>query len=229
MLNFSDIDITTPIGLMAVFTSSVLLSLHCAGMCAPLVCATLGQRSSIQHRGLWLYNLGRIISYTGMGLSVGAFTNQLASYMPQIGSLIASLIGGTLISLGIYNLFKPNLKIKQRTNIPYQVFQGIFQKIKNYLLKLPPSFRDFTLGLLTVFLPCMTLTPVLGIAAASQSALNGAILLFVFALGTLPIMMTATNVPTLTFRRIPQKLLQKASAALLLIAGIITFIRIYGH
>ena len=90
---------------------------------------------------------------------------------------------------------------------------------------MPTGVREFALGAITVLLPCMTLTPVLALAATSDTATSGALMLLAFGLGTVPIMVGATYMPLMISRTIPAKLVKLLIAIFFLVAGIITFIR----
>src|SRR3954466_9482086 len=55
-------------------------SLHCAGMCGPLLCAlpVVGQGRASFYAGRFLYNLGRIGMYGLLGLVFGALGKTLS-------------------------------------------------------------------------------------------------------------------------------------------------------
>lgn len=188
-------------------------------MCAPLACAVLGKRAHIRRPGIWLYNLGRFISYVLAGGILGALTGAAGALYSPLGQGISFILGMALILVGLWRL-APNWS-PGRFSIPIRFGQNLVQSIS----RLPSGLRDFTLGLATVVLPCMTLTPALTMAAASQSALYGALFMAAFALGTIPIMLAATNVPLVIYRRIPAFMTRWVVGLFLLGAGIITFIR----
>lgn len=94
---------------------------------------------------------------------------------------------------------------------------------------MPPAARDMALGLLTVLLPCMTLTPALTMAAASGSGPSGAITMLAFALGTWPVMTFASGMPNLILSSLGGKTPRRLGAVFLLVAGFITIFRIMHH
>jgi sulfite exporter TauE/SafE len=81
-------------GLATAFFFGLLGSVHCFSMCGPLVSLYAGQLSPgaarIAQRQLLLYNLGRVIVYTDLGLLV-AIQNPL-----QAGLLLLSFSLGTV-------------------------------------------------------------------------------------------------------------------------------------
>jgi sulfite exporter TauE/SafE len=83
------------------------------------------------------------------------------------------------------------------------------------------------LGLITVFLPCMTLTPALGAAAASGSAGGGLITMLAFFLGTLPVMLVGPGLSGSVLSKLPQGGGRKVGAIFLLLAAGITIWRGY--
>ena len=88
-------------GFIAIFSLSFASSLHCGLMCGPLVCSSLNKRVSLKSRGIWLYNLGRIFSYTTMGSILGYFGQKLFLYLPNITTILANIIGVIFIVIGL--------------------------------------------------------------------------------------------------------------------------------
>lgn len=193
-------------------------------MCCPLVSASLGERAHIKSTGIWLYNLGRFVSYSGAGLILGGLSESLLHFLPQISKILAMLLGTALILFAIYHPFKA------KWNFPTALKPKPWaQNLARRAMNLPTHFRDFGLGLVTVALPCMTLSPALLLAAGSQSTLQGFGIMLAFYLGTLPAMLSATSVPLLISRHLPAWINRWGVAAFLLIAGTITLFRAYGH
>lgn len=214
---------TEPLGFLMIIAFSLSLSLHCSAMCAPLACAALGKRASFHHRGIWLYNLGRLLSYMAAGAALGGLASSAGKLWSPLGQGISLVLGMALLLMGFWRLV-PQLRPK---HLPLST--RFSQRILGVLRHIPSSLRDFALGLVTVLLPCMTLTPALGIAAASQSAVYGFFFMTAFALGTIPIMLAATNVPLVIYRKVSPSLTRWFVGSFLLVAGIITLIRVFPH
>lgn len=172
------------------FITGLLGSGHCIGMCGPIVAALslteAGKRGTIFFQ--FLYNIGRIITYTGIGLLVGwlgsvfAYTNSFAGItrVLLIGSdLFVFFLG--LGSTGLFSFFK--LDVMQLE------FSGPVQKITEtvaYFRKLPPALSSLPLGIIMGFLPCGFLYAMIIVAGQSNRTMNGVMMMLAFGLGTLP-------------------------------------------
>lgn len=199
-------------GFAGAFTFSFLASLHCAAMCAPLVCAKLGIRSSVFRSSLWLYNAGRFVSYTTAGLFAGGIGKQV-SKISVIAGPLAATIGVAMIVYGLMRILRGG-----QTALP------------DLLVRLLNKTGDLGLGLLTVLLPCATLTPALIAAAASGEPVRGALIMAGFFAGTLPVMLLAPAFPGMLANqlggKLPRTLARLAGPAFLIFAGAITLARV---
>lgn len=178
-----------PLITMALMTG-LLGSGHCIGMCGGLV-AALSLSETGKQGGVFfhfLYSIGRITTYTGIGWIVGwlgsafAYANTLAGLTRAL--LIASDIFVILLGLGSAGLFA-FLKV----NLMFLEFPGPVLKITRAvtrLKKLPPALAALPLGLIMGFLPCGFLYAMIIAAGQSASAANGAFMMLSFGLGTLP-------------------------------------------
>ena len=125
------------------------------------------------------YNSGRIISYTIIGGIVGAL-GSIFSTTVQIQNLIKIVAGVFMIISGLHMI---GIKIFNNIHIPI-----IFKKstcVNNHK-------NPFIIGYLSGFLPCGPLQTMQLYALSSGSFIMGASSMFVFSLGTLPIMLTFT-------------------------------------
>ena len=73
------------------FSIGLLGSLHCVGMCGPIALALPQSQSSTFERvqNVLLYNLGRIITYSFLGLFIGLVSQGL--FMAQIQKILSLL------------------------------------------------------------------------------------------------------------------------------------------
>lgn len=187
------IDPVSIAGFWAILSYSLLSSLHCATMCGPLACSVLSGGSRPRATAL-LYNVGRGISYTVIGALLAAAHGYTAAYMPHIGRYLAIATGCLVILIALRMTFSggftPNSpeKKSQTTNL--------LAKLLKLLAGVRGSLRSaLTLGLLTVALPCMTLTPVLVMAASTPHVFSGVAIMMAFWLGTVPVMIAVTIAP----------------------------------
>ncbi len=170
------------------FTTALFGSGHCIGMCGGLVSA-LGLTSNGRQAGLsfhLLYNLGRTLTYTLIGLAVGWVGSAMAYKQSLHGITRYLLIGSDLLvilaGIGTAGLFA-------WLNIMRFEFAGpivSMTKATRSLRRLPPAASAFPLGMLFGFLPCGFLYAMILTAAQSADVLTGGGVMLAFGLGTIP-------------------------------------------
>lgn len=170
------------------FVTGLLGTGHCIGMCGGLVGA-LSLSEAGRKGGWWfhfLYNAGRITTYTFIGALVGwlgsalAYTDRFRLVTRSL--LLASDVFVILIGLGTAGLFA-------WLNVSRLEFPGPMQAMTlavRRLRRLPPAFAALPLGLMFGFIPCGWLYQVAITAAQSASVVTGALMLLAFGLGTAP-------------------------------------------
>ena len=148
-------------------------SWHCALMCGPLACLNLNDTQLIQ------YHVGRIISYSILGAVSGAlghvlFNSQFMWLRNLSFTLLITLALLTALKMALPSLM-PNLKA------PDFFGPSIFRIFKSQM-----SRPGFFLGFASCLLPCSWLYSFVVGAAATGSALTGALIMFLFALTAIP-------------------------------------------
>lgn len=141
---------------------------HCGGMCGGI--ATLASKP----KAAFLYQIGRLFSYTLLGLLFCHFGTQITSWLPQEKRwLIAIFLGFFSYWLLVTSW---NLKIPM--------------KIQTFLWKNRPRESFFTeylfLGILNGLLPCTWLYAFLMVAAGLSSHSRAILLMFCLWFGSLP-------------------------------------------
>jgi uncharacterized protein len=177
----------------AAVLTGFLGGVHCAGMCGGIVAAVAGQSAGKVRP--WLnhlaYNAGRIASYALAGAAAGAVGSlglMLERWLPvQIFLYVAANL--LLIALGLYlaGVRSPITRFEH-------LGAGLWRRIQPFTRRFLPAdsvLKAFALGMLWGWLPCGLVYTVLFTALLSGSALNGAILMLAFGLGTLPNLMAA--------------------------------------
>jgi sulfite exporter TauE/SafE len=165
---------------ISLFLLGLMGSLHCAGMCGPLVLMTpvVGNtRASIIASRL-VYHSGRIASYSLIGLLFGLIGESIAfAGFQRWLSLIAGLLMFVAIALAV--------PLKRRlTTIPLFIKKtfGSFLRARSF-----PSI--FALGATNGFLPCgLVYMAAVASIAAGGPARSVAYMLF-FGLGTIPMLL----------------------------------------
>jgi sulfite exporter TauE/SafE len=199
--------------ILGVFLASLLGSLHCAGMCgAFLAIAVTGVGAGADRPRQFplqaAYHLGRLATYTLLGLVAGAagklldLTTALAGARP----VAATLAGATLLAFGLFSLLRIYGVVPARLPAP-AFMQRLLQAGHRRAFARPPVVRAAMIGLLTTLLPCGWLYAFVVTAAGTASPWRGATAMAVFWLGTLPIMValgaTVRGVTGVLGRRLP--------------------------
>ncbi len=189
------------------FLMGLLGSVHCIGMCGPLVMALpISHKTNLQKMAaLFLYHAGKISSYAILGILFGLFGSQFPIFGLQKN--ISIVIGITMLLYVVYVFI---LK-------PKHIQLGVLSSLYNVIVKsLGKLFRSkylisfLFIGLLNGLLPCGMIYLALSSAMATQNVLQGGLLMAFFGLGTVPaLVMVALGGQYMgfTFRRKIQKLL----------------------
>ena len=151
-------------------------------MCGPIALA-ISVRSG--HRFLihkMVYNLGRTFTYCLLGLIIGAvgFSFQLAGNQQWV----SVLTGGLIIVMAFY--FK-----RSERYVAGAGFFGLAGQVKKGLgkyLRRGGALAYFSSGLINGLLPCGMVYMALLASLALQNPWSGAVYMFVFGIGTIPMM-----------------------------------------
>ena len=166
------------------FVIGLLTSVHCIAMCGGINLSQTLQKdiseeiSRAMFRNSFLYNAGRVVSYTAVGGILGA-VGGLAGFGAdlQTSSLIQGILklaaGTFMIIMGINML-------------------GIFPWLRKFRIRIPLFYKragnkkrtPFIIGLCNGLMPCGPLQSVQIIALASGNPLAGAFSMFCFSIGT---------------------------------------------
>ncbi len=185
--------------LIMLFVIGLLTSIHCISMCGAInLLASNSIKKDIKKP--ILYNLGRLTSYTLIGGIVG-----------QLGSVIS--INGNV--QGIIILFASIVMLLMALNM-----MGLINFSFNFKLfdKLKVS-NSYLIGILNGFVPCGPLQAMQIYALSTGSFIYGALSMFLFCLGTIPLMLGVgllSNVITKKGRNI----MNKISMVLILVLSI---------
>ncbi len=165
------------------FSIGVLGSFHCVGMCGPLALSLpINNLSSVRKFfSISLYNLGRAISYTSMGIVFGIIGQSFSFFKIQQW---LSIIAGVTILL----VFAINKWGNPTTNSWNRFSQSLKIKLGTYLKSEKATITYLTIGILNGFLPCGLVYLALATSLATGSILYSGLLMFAFGLGTLPVM-----------------------------------------
>jgi uncharacterized protein len=181
--------------IIAVFSASVLGSLHCAGMCGGLMFFALGSdKDTSKNARIRLqiaYHGGRLITYTILGIAAGAIGQAIDFGGGFVGVQRAAAIfaGVMMIGFGLITIARiKGLKIKH-LGVP-GFLRRFVEHAQRKAFGLAPFNRALTIGLLTTLLPCGWLYAFAFTAAGTANPLWGGLTMSIFWLGTLPVMVS---------------------------------------
>jgi len=207
--------------LFSAFILGLISSLHCVGMCGPIamMLPVDHQNEAKKVTQIITYHLGRLTAYAAIGLIFGllgrgfflAGMQQRMSIFIGIAMILIALIPEKIFAR--YNFSKP----------VYKIISNIKSSLGSQFKK--KSYKSlFTIGLLNGFLPCGMVYVALFGAIAMQSAGFGVLYMFLYGLGTIPLMTVVVYVKSLlklTFRN----KIQKAIPYVAVIIGILFILR----
>lgn len=202
-------------GYGVLFIVGLLTSFHCIAMCGGInisQCASYQTgESESKLRASILYNLGRVIAYTVIGGIVGGI-GSIVSFSGTARGVVTLFAGAFMVIMGLnmLNVF-PWLR---RFNIRMPKFIG--NKIRNEKSGRGPLY----VGLLNGLMPCGPLQSMQLYALGTGSILTGALSMFYFSLGTVPLMFGLGALSSLITNKLSHKIM-KASAILVITLGFV--------
>lgn len=198
------------------FAVGLLTGFHCIGMCGGFVVGyttKAAQNGMRPHTAHLMYGSGKLLSYTIIGAAFGLLGSIIA-FTPQLRGVIGILAGLFLVIYGL-NMLKV---------IPF---------LRTIRIKTPKSLNRFigkesgktnspsVIGLLNgLMIACGPLQAIYVLAAGTGSIVEGAKMLFVFGLGTLPVMLGFGYITSIISRKATAKIL-KASGVIVMILGLV--------
>lgn len=212
----------TKMGYGMLFIIGLVTSVHCIAMCGGInlsQCIPKGAAAEESSRmgvfaPTFLYNLGRIISYTTVGFILGGigwlFGGGNGTGIPVSFQGILKLIAGVfmvIMGLNMLSLF-PWLR-KFGLSVP-RVFHG-----KNKAKDRGPLF----VGILNGLMPCGPLQSMQIVALATANPIAGALSMFMFSLGTVPLMLGLGSIVSALGKKFTEAVMS-AGAVLVVVLGL---------
>lgn len=195
------------------FVVGIFTSIHCVGMCGGIMISqslSFAKESKSKLESITpslLYNLGRVLSYSILGGLIGG---------------IGSVFSLSITAKAFIQIFAGLFMVIMGLNISgFKLFRKFSIKIPNFLSKYKRKFNSpFLVGFLNGFMPCGPLQTMQLFALGTGSALKGALSMFIFALGTVPLMLTFGAISGFLSKGYTKKLL-KFSGVLIIVLGLI--------
>jgi uncharacterized protein len=213
--------------LVLLFAASLLGSAHCVAMCGPYVAmctaqfvprgATPGTRCGLR----LLFNLGRIATYSLIGLIVGAFGQIAEAAASRLGvaGIVAIAAGSAALAFGLSMIgwFRDPASVVAKAGLGRWLIAGRMR-----LNQAPPAAAPLLLGALQGWLPCALVYAAASRASLAGTPAMGAFTMLVFGLGTVPAVFALTVVPQTLLRRVQA---QRLAGALLAVVGVLLILR----
>ncbi|MGA2379025.1 MAG: sulfite exporter TauE/SafE family protein [Spirochaetia bacterium] len=226
--------VTQSMGYGLIFVVGLLTSLHCIAMCGGIVLSQGIKRNEdegtqdahatptstpigLNERLLpsLLYNGGRVVSYTIIGGIVGA--------LGSLFSLSTTLKGAMPVIAGAFMLF---LGLRMLGIFPWLSRLRVrFPGLGGSRMRSAASGRGpFVVGLLNGLMPCGPLQTMQVYALGTGSFLAGALSMFLFSLGTVPLLLGFGAISAFLSAKFNRRML-KASGILVMALGLVMFTR----
>ena len=214
-----------------VFIASLFGSLHCVGMCGPLAMLASSSISPRhrQHRSVHVpavaaYHGSRIVAYA----IAGAIAGLLGAGIQETGSLMglqrlaARLAGGSMLVIGLLSITRLASGTAHAALLPKWLQQRLASG-HAWARGQSPLVRASAIGLLTAILPCGWLFAFLIVAAGTAQPMTGALVMAVFALGSVPALAGMALSMTLLVGRF-RRVIPWCSAVLITFVGAVTLL-----
>ena len=196
-------------------------SLHCVGMCGPLSLALPSHHLSAPMKWLMLllYQVGRVITYSAIGLLFGVFGRGL--YIAGIQQWFSVVAGAVVILMSV-------LYFLQRGGVQLSFLQGFYQRLGRLMGRIivskPGPGGFLLLGMANGLLPCGMVYIALAATLSFTHLYQSVEFMAMFGAGTLPAMMLAAyGSPQLTPSL--KKTFRKAVPVFMTLAGVLLILR----
>jgi sulfite exporter TauE/SafE len=215
------------------FVAGTVSSLHCVGMCGPIVMGcvvprpveislagtgiTSVGRTSVRSSNVFphlLYNSGRVISYSLVGMIAGLI-GSAAIFSTRLQSGFSICLGLLMIGMAFFQMnVYPKFFHRNRK-------ESLAQRIISSITNSRAPEAKFLIGFMTPFLPCGLLYGMAAQAAASSSPITGAAVMGAFAFGSAPALLLAGLFSGMLGAKI-RKMGTTFAAILLIVMGLLT-------
>ncbi|WEK33863.1 MAG: sulfite exporter TauE/SafE family protein [Candidatus Pseudobacter hemicellulosilyticus] len=171
--------------ILAGLTLGLVSSLHCVGMCGPLALAL-----PVQHLGagrqllsMFLYNTGRVITYSLLGLLFGLAGRHI--YLAGFQQWFSIALGAAILVITLQHYFFQHRLQPQWLQVIYMKVHFIMGKA--LLSKGPLAF--LLMGMANGLLPCGMVYLAIAGALSTSELTHSVLFMALFGAGTLPAML----------------------------------------
>ena len=198
----------------------LLGSFHCMGMCGPIAFMLPVDRKSSVRRAFQItsYHLGRLFTYSLIGLLFGLLGKSF--YFFGFQQQLSILVGVLMIVVILFPKLTKKLSFTKKIS-------GLVLQVKMALgaaLKKKGNDTFFTIGFLNGFLPCGLVYMAVFGALTASNPFTGSLYMFLFGLGTVPLMTAVVYLGKFTKGSFRQGI-QKAIPYVVICIGVLFILR----
>ncbi|MBP5266142.1 MAG: sulfite exporter TauE/SafE family protein [Lachnospiraceae bacterium] len=207
------------------FVIGLITSVHCVAMCGGIgLSQSLPTGTTVGNKSKWsaylpnlAYNLGRVCSYTVIGFLLGTIGMLIGGdsgvgMSTTLQGIVKLAAGAFMVIMGInlLGIFPALRRINIHT--PMFIAKIIGNKRRN-------ATQPFVIGLLNGLMPCGPLQSMWIVAFATASPFAGALSMFLFSLGTVPLMLGLGSVVSALGKKFTQQVM-RIGAVLVVVMGL---------
>ncbi|MGB5453543.1 MAG: sulfite exporter TauE/SafE family protein [Sedimenticolaceae bacterium] len=217
------------VDLLSAFVVGLLGGVHCVGMCGGIVGAlSFGLPPDRNLPILLAYNVGRISSYTLAGALMGALGFYFSGLLPvQLAQRVLLTFAGLfLILMGLYlaGWWNALSRVERAGGLLWRRIEPLGRG----LLPVRSVRHALLLGLLWGWLPCGLVYSALVWTVSAGGAVEGAMLMLAFGLGTLPNLLLMGVAAAQLTRWARQPLVRALAGALVIVFGVLLLFDAWG-
>ena len=199
----------------------LISSFHCIGMCGPIAMMLPVDRNNTTKKTsqIFTYHLGRLTAYSSLGLLFGLLGKGL--FIAGLQQQLSIVVGLLMIIVAV---------VPEKVFARYNFSKPVYKVISNVKSSLGKQFKNksykslFTIGLLNGYLPCGMVYVALFGAIAMHRVAVGTLYMFLFGLGTVPMMSAIVYVANLITPK-TRNSIQKAIPVLTILIGMLFIVR----
>lgn len=198
------------------FAVGLLTGFHCVSMCGGFVVsytAKYAQEAKSSYKAHLMYGLGKTVSYTIIGAAFGLL-GSIITFTPTMRGFAGIIAGLFLVLFGLKMLNVSPILRRIQFRTPSFLARFVGKESEKHSSPL-------MIGLLNgLMIACGPLQAIYIMAAGTGSLVEGAKLLFIFALGTLPVMLSFGYLTSFISSNLTHKILN-ASGAIVIVLGLL--------
>ncbi len=217
----------TELNAFSAFLVGIAGGVHCIGMCGGVVAALNAVTPADQNKLPYTlaYNFGRITSYTIAGAITGALGQMATNFIPLGGPILSFISAIMLLLLACYlgNWWRGLVHVEA---LGQRLFRTLQPVSKRFIPFKNPAYA-IPYGFIWGWLPCGLVYSTLTWSLAVGNAIDGALIMLAFGLGTLPTLVAASVGSQYLIKGFKHPIVRQAIAISLLMYAIFLIYRAF--